>query len=136
MFLVLMSSVLLATATTGRSNNGGYTFFSMNFNFISILFLKIDHLLMLGVLGKIKAGLQSASSYLETAKDIADLVSKSLRHKDSSKVRKSDAKVNSLPKAMGLDMFISWFFRLLGLDSQKVAAMAVNSVLYLAQMVF
>lgn len=89
-------------------------------------------------MGKIKAGLQSASNYLETAKDIADLVSKSLRPKEDKKekIRKSDSNVNNLPKTMGLDMFISWFFRLLGLDSQKVAAMAVNSVLYLAQMVF
>ncbi|XP_071635853.1 uncharacterized protein [Temnothorax longispinosus] len=84
------------------------------------------------VLDKIKAGLQYASNYLETAKDIADLVSKSLGHKQKQK-RGEDG--NDEKQSFGPSNFVSAFFRLIGFDSQKVAAIAVNSVVFLAQMI-
>ncbi|KYM97628.1 hypothetical protein ALC62_11923 [Cyphomyrmex costatus] len=82
------------------------------------------------VLDKIKAGLQYASNYLETAKDIADLVSKSLGHKQKREKNGNDEK-----QPFGPSNFISAFFRLIGFDSQKIAAIAVNSVVFLAQMI-
>ncbi|XP_011166291.1 uncharacterized protein LOC105200435 [Solenopsis invicta] len=84
------------------------------------------------VLDKIKAGLQYASNYLETAKDIADLVSKSLGHKPNQK-RGEDR--NGDKQSFGPSNFVSAFFRLIGFDSKKVAAVAVNSVIFLAQMI-
>ena len=82
------------------------------------------------VLDKIKAGLQHASNYLETAKDIADLVSKSLGHKEKRRENGNNKK-----QPFGPSNFVSAFFRLIGFDSQKIAAIAVNSVVFLAQMV-
>lgn len=87
---------------------------------------------ILDVLDKIKAGLQYASNYLETAKDIADLVSKSLDHKQKQKRGEDE---NDEKQPFGPSNFVSAFFRLVGFDSQKVAAIAVNSVVFLAQMV-
>ncbi|XP_011707005.1 PREDICTED: uncharacterized protein LOC105462172 [Wasmannia auropunctata] len=84
------------------------------------------------VLDKIKAGLQYASNYLETAKDIADLVSKSLGHKQKQK-RGEDG--NDEKQPFGPSNFVSAFLRLIRFDSQKVAAIAVNSVVFLAQMI-
>lgn len=89
-------------------------------------------LFILDVLDKIKAGLQYASNYLETAKDIADLVSKSLGHKQKQKRGEDE---NDEKQPFGPSNFVSAFFRLIGFDSQKVAAIAVNSVVFLAQMV-
>ncbi|KAG7197299.1 hypothetical protein KM043_018420 [Ampulex compressa] len=86
-----------------------------------------------GILEKIKAGLESAKNYLETAKDIANLVSKSLGHKHKEK-RGEDGNENQ-QQTFGPSNIISAFLRLLGLDSQKVAAIAVNSVIFLAQMI-
>jgi len=82
------------------------------------------------VLDKIKAGLQHASNYLETAKDIANLVSKSLGRKEKRGENENDEK-----QPFGPSNFVSAFFRLIGFDSQKIAAIAVNSVVFLAQMV-
>ncbi|XP_003700082.2 uncharacterized protein LOC100883833 [Megachile rotundata] len=83
-----------------------------------------------GVLHKIKAGLEYATNYLETAKDIADLVAKSLGH--NSKRGEDDVKQKG---TFGTSNLVSAFFRLVGLDSQKVTAIAVNSVIFLAQMI-
>ncbi|KMQ85985.1 hypothetical protein RF55_15180, partial [Lasius niger] len=85
------------------------------------------------VLDKIKTGLQYASNYLETAKDIADLVSKSLGHKQKQK--RGDDENNDAKQPFGPSNLVSAFFQLIGLDSQKVAAIAVNSVIFLAQMI-
>ncbi|XP_076621667.1 uncharacterized protein LOC143342069 [Colletes latitarsis] len=85
-----------------------------------------------GVLGKIKAGLEYATNYLETAKDIADLVARSLGRKQKEKLGE-----DYVPKQKGSFVpsnIMSAFFRLVGLDSQKVTAIAVNSVIFLAQM--
>lgn len=86
------------------------------------------------VLDKIKTGLQYASNYLETAKDIADLVSKSLGHNKQKRGENGgDDEVEKQP--FGPSNLVSAFFRLFGLDSPKVAAIAVNSIIFLAQMV-
>ncbi|XP_012226464.2 uncharacterized protein [Linepithema humile] len=83
------------------------------------------------VLDKIKSGLQYATNYLETAKDIADLVSKSLGHKE----RRGEDGSNEAKQPFGPSNLVSAFLRLFGLDSPKVAAIAVNSVIFLAQMI-
>jgi len=77
--------------------------------------------------------LQYASNYLETAKDIADLVSKSLGGKQKQK--RGDDENDDAKQPFGPSNLVSAFFHLIGLDSQKVAAIAVNSVIFLAQMV-
>ncbi|XP_011876686.1 PREDICTED: uncharacterized protein LOC105566898 [Vollenhovia emeryi] len=87
---------------------------------------------ILDVLDKIKVGLQYASNYLETAKDIADLVSNSLGHKQK---QKQEEDRNGEKQPFGPSNFVSAFFRLIGFDSQKIAAIAVNSVVFLAQMI-
>ncbi|XP_017799431.1 PREDICTED: uncharacterized protein LOC108580232 [Habropoda laboriosa] len=86
-----------------------------------------------GVLGKIKAGLEYATNYLEAAKDIADLVAKSLGHKQ--KDRRGENFEKKEKGSFGPSNVMSAFFRLIGLDSQKVTAIAVNSVIFLAQMI-
>ncbi|XP_014477085.1 PREDICTED: uncharacterized protein LOC106745731 [Dinoponera quadriceps] len=86
------------------------------------------------VLDKIKAGLQYASNYLETAKDIANLVSKSLGHNKSKQKRGEDGD-EEVKQSFSPSNLISAFFRLIGLDSPKVAAIAVNSIIFLAQMI-
>lgn len=79
--------------------------------------------------------MQYASNYLETAKDIADLVSKSLGHKQKQKRGDDENNENDAKQPFGPSNLVSAFFQLIGLDSQKVAAIAVNSVIFLAQMV-
>lgn len=59
-------------------------------------------------------------------------MSKSLGHKQKQK-RGEDGNDGKPP--FGPSNFVSAFFRLIGFDSQKVAAIAVNSVIFLAQMV-
>lgn len=86
-----------------------------------------------GVFDKIKEGLRNARNYLNTVKDIANLVSKSLNRKQSQ--RRGDDEDKEKPKGNGPVPIISAFFRLLGLDSQKITAITVNSVIFLAQMV-
>ncbi|XP_076683496.1 uncharacterized protein LOC143376737 [Andrena cerasifolii] len=85
-----------------------------------------------GVLDKIKAGLEYATNYLETARDIADLVARSLGRKQSEEQEDTAAKKKD---GFGPSNIMSAFFRLVGLDSQKVTAIAVNSVIFLAQMI-
>ncbi|XP_076763035.1 uncharacterized protein LOC143430577 [Xylocopa sonorina] len=86
-----------------------------------------------GVLRKIKAGLEYATNYLETAKDIADLVAQSLGHKQTE--RRGETGDTKNKGNFGPSNLVSAFFRLFGLDSQKVTAIAVNSVIFLAQMI-
>lgn len=86
-----------------------------------------------GVLDKIKTGFEYASNYLETAKDIADLVANSLGSKQKEKRGEDEDAKNK--GSFGPSTVMSAFFRLFGLDSQKVTAIAVNSVIFLAQMV-
>ncbi|CAL7939830.1 unnamed protein product [Xylocopa violacea] len=86
-----------------------------------------------GVFDKIKTGLEYATNYLETAKDIADLVAQSLGHKQTE--RRGEASDTKNKDSFGPSNLMSAFFRLFGLDSQKVTAIAVNSVIFLAQMI-
>ncbi|OAD53567.1 hypothetical protein WN48_09729 [Eufriesea mexicana] len=86
-----------------------------------------------GVLDKIKAGLEYATNYLETAKDIADLVAKSLDRNQEK--RRGEGEDGKKSETFGPSNVVSAFFRLLGLDSQKITAIAVNSVIFLAQMI-
>ncbi|XP_031782309.1 uncharacterized protein LOC107980658 [Nasonia vitripennis] len=90
-----------------------------------------------GVFDKIKAGLQNAKNYIETARDIADLVSKSLRPKIPPKKRGDEADFSEeyVKKDYEPTHLVSTFFRLLGLDSKKVTAVAVNSFIFFAQMI-
>lgn len=81
---------------------------------------------------KIKAGLEYATNYLETARDIADLVARSLGRKHNEEPEDTPTKKKG---GFGPSNIMSAFFRLVGLDSQKVTAIAVNSVIFLAQMV-
>ncbi|XP_012258008.2 uncharacterized protein LOC105687167 [Athalia rosae] len=91
-----------------------------------------------GVLDKIKTGLEYASNYIETAKEIADLVSESLGQRNQKRGDSGspdfdvlkNKKQPSLPQGLA-----SAFFRLLGLDSPKLNAIAVNSAIFLAQMI-
>lgn len=85
------------------------------------------------MLDKIKTGFEYASNYLETAKDIADLVANSLGSKQKEKRDENEDAKNKA--SFGPSTLMSAFFRLFGLDSQKVTAIAVNSVIFLAQMV-
>ncbi|XP_043288083.1 uncharacterized protein [Venturia canescens] len=106
-----------------------------------------------GVFDKIKSGLQYATDYLKTAKEIADLVSRSLGHRnndrnhskgeeEANRNRKNDEKRgddsgrdDGRSKNSKTPNLLSGFFRLLGLDSPRIAAIAVNSVIFLAQMI-
>ena len=77
--------------------------------------------------------MEYATNYLETAKNIADLVAKSLNSKQ--KERRGEDDETEEKENFGPSNVMSAFFRLFGLDSQKVTAIAVNSVIFLAQMV-
>ncbi|XP_033231951.1 uncharacterized protein LOC117182943 [Belonocnema kinseyi] len=91
-----------------------------------------------GVFDKIKEGLRNAQNYFKTAKDIADLVAKSLNRKGTQKKGDDGEDGNDGKKskrAFGAFTFVSTFFRLLGLDTQKITAIAVNSVIFLAQLI-
>ncbi|XP_026826204.1 uncharacterized protein LOC105283346 [Ooceraea biroi] len=92
-------------------------------------------LIISDVLDKIKAGLQYASNYLETAKDIADLVSKSLGHKQKQKQKRGEDGNDDTKQPFGPSNLVSAFFRLIGFDSQKIVAVTINSVVFLAQMI-
>lgn len=87
------------------------------------------------MLDKIKNGLKYAKNYLETAKTIADLVSKSLNQQNNQKRGDEGINHDEASKHRDSGNLASAFFRLLGLDSPKIAAIAVNSAIFLAQMV-
>ncbi|KAK0081980.1 hypothetical protein PV326_007399 [Microctonus aethiopoides] len=88
------------------------------------------------VLEKLKNGLKYARNYLETAKEIADLVANSWKQQDNNKKRGDEyVKNDKIPKGNYSDNLTSAFFRLLGLDSPKIAAITVNSAIFLAQLI-
>lgn len=97
------------------------------------IFWKI--ILFLGVFDKIKAGFQYANDYLETVKEVANLVAKSLNSHKKQSDKRGDRTEDQANQDFGTSNFISGFFRLLGLDSRKLAAITVNSAIFLAQMV-
>lgn len=89
---------------------------------------------------KIKTGLEYASSYIETAKDIADLVSQSLGHRNKKHNfnytdNRTDQVFGKEKRHFGPQGLVAAFFKLLGLDPPKINAIAVNSAIFLAQMV-
>ncbi|KAL7298928.1 hypothetical protein TKK_0008031 [Trichogramma kaykai] len=90
-----------------------------------------------GVLDKLKTGFLNAKSYLETARDIADLVSKSLNSKKTLNQRGDTADFDEKPKAESFEPadVISTIFKLLGLDPRKITAVAVNSIIYFVQLI-
>lgn len=94
----------------------------------------------LDVFEKIKAGFENAKNYLQTARDIADLVSKSLKSKLNQNTKRGDQadfqQDNNQNGSFQPTNLISTFFRLLGLDSRKITAVAVNSFIFFAQMVY
>jgi hypothetical protein len=98
---------------------------------------KYNNKIFSGMFDKIKAGLQNARNYLETAKDIADLVSESLRTKETENKRGDDADFTNKEESKPFEItnIITTFFRLLGLDSKKMTAVTVNSFIFFAQMV-
>jgi hypothetical protein len=72
---------------------------------------------------------------LETAKDIADLVARSLGHKQKQKQKRGEDTADETKQSFGPSNLVSAFFRLIGFDSQKIVAITINSVVFLAQMV-
>lgn len=79
-----------------------------------------------GVFGKLKTGLKLAGQFLglDTASEVAKLVTESF----AKPSRKGDT-ANS-----GTNIF-SGFFRILGLESSKIGAIAVNAIVFFAQLV-
>ncbi|KAI4498871.1 hypothetical protein M0802_006046 [Mischocyttarus mexicanus] len=98
----------------------------------SFVYVKAD-----GMLDKIKTGLRYANDYLEIVKDVTNLVSKSLNSENKGSSKRGDPGVDEPNQNQDFRPvnLITAFFRLIGLDSQKVAAIAVNSVIFLAQMI-
>ncbi|KAL2737892.1 jmjC domain-containing protein 4 isoform X2 [Vespula squamosa] len=88
-----------------------------------------------GMFDKIKTGFRYANDYLEIVKDVANLVSQSLNPGKEEASKRGDKEGDEKNQDFGPTNVISAFFRLLGLDSQKIAAIAVNSVIFLAQMI-
>ncbi|XP_015182352.1 PREDICTED: jmjC domain-containing protein 4 isoform X2 [Polistes dominula] len=101
------------------------------------LLLEINH----GMFDKIKTGLRYANDYLNIVKDVTNLVSKSFNSNDkryTSKRGDPEEQEQEEPdknQDFRPTNLISAFFRLFGLDTQKIAAIAVNSVIFLAQMI-
>ncbi|XP_047366910.1 uncharacterized protein LOC124955876 isoform X3 [Vespa velutina] len=88
-----------------------------------------------GMFDKIKTGFRYANDYLKIVKDVANLVSQSLNPEKEESSKRGDRGGDDKNQDFGPTNVISAFFRLLGLDSQKIAAIAVNSVIFLAQMI-
>ncbi|XP_011495044.1 PREDICTED: uncharacterized protein LOC105359971 [Ceratosolen solmsi marchali] len=105
----------------------------------TIFILTISSILAIGegMFDKIKAGLQNAKNYLETARDIADLVSESLRLKETENKRGANADFTNEQgnKPFELTNLMSTFFRFLGLDTKKITAVTINSFIFFAQMI-
>lgn len=81
-----------------------------------------------GVFGKLKSGLKLAGKLLglDAASEVAKLVTESFG--------KSNAKSKGDTAGSGPTIF-NGFFRLLGLESTKIGAIAVNALVFLAQLV-
>ncbi|XP_014601239.1 PREDICTED: uncharacterized protein LOC106785365 [Polistes canadensis] len=110
----------------------------LQFVLILIIFDSIVYTKANGMLDKIKTGLRYANDYLEIVKDVTNLVSKSFNSDDKRYTSKrGDPEEDEPNKNQDFrpTNLISAFFRLFGLDSQKIAAIAVNSVIFLAQMI-
>ncbi|XP_063976098.1 uncharacterized protein LOC135161990 [Diachasmimorpha longicaudata] len=88
-----------------------------------------------GVLEKIKNGIKYSKNYLDTAKEIADLVAESLGHKLRKPKGDQNNEFHKSSKPLDSGNIASAFFRLLGLDSTRIAAIAVNSAIFLAHMI-
>ncbi|KAJ8667000.1 hypothetical protein QAD02_008662 [Eretmocerus hayati] len=115
------------------------SFVSLFHIFGLVLFLFVAAGSSEGVFEKIRAGLQNAKNYLETAKNIADLVSNSLNKNkyQSYKMRGDNDDFADSPRKDTFEPknLISSFFRLMGLDSGKVTAITVNGFVFLAQLI-
>lgn len=72
---------------------------------------------------------------METVKEVADLVSDSLKKQPDRKKGDESPPEDSGDRSAGFGSLASVFFRLLGLDSPKIAAITVNSAIFLAQVV-
>ncbi|XP_046749253.1 uncharacterized protein LOC124413008 [Diprion similis] len=92
-----------------------------------------------GVLDTIKSGLEYASSYIGIAKDIAELVATSLGHEKQNRgdngTDQPSKNFTGKKKYFGNQGLMAAFFKLLGLDPTKINAIAVNSAIFLAQMI-
>ncbi|KAH0553551.1 uncharacterized protein LOC123263175 [Cotesia glomerata] len=88
-----------------------------------------------GFFDKLKSGLQSMRNYLETVKEVADLVSDSLKKQPDRKKGDESPQEDAGDRSAGFGSLASVFFRLLGLDSPKIAAITVNSAIFLAQVI-
>lgn len=73
--------------------------------------------------------------YLETVKEVAELVSKSLKQQSDRKKGDESTQSDGGNQNFNSGNLASAFFRLLGLDSPKIAAITVNSAIFLAQVV-
>lgn len=82
----------------------------------------------MGVMGKIKAGFEIAGKFLgiDQTNTLAQMVSQTFREKASEKSSKGPTGDNSI---------FSGFLRLLGLDTKKLSAIAVNAIIFVAQLV-
>ncbi|XP_057328563.1 uncharacterized protein LOC130669594 [Microplitis mediator] len=88
-----------------------------------------------GFFDKLKNGLASMRSYLETVKEVAELVSKSLKQQSDRKKGDESTQSDGGNQNFNSGNLASAFFRLLGLDSPKIAAITVNSAIFLAQVI-
>ncbi|XP_034942896.1 uncharacterized protein [Chelonus insularis] len=89
---------------------------------------------MSALLEKIRNGLKSMKSYLDRVKGIASLVSNTFKRKNDQKPCDDDKNGDGMKRPESSTL-ASAFFRLLGLDTPKIAAITVNSAIFLAQMV-
>ncbi|XP_045479645.1 uncharacterized protein LOC123684430 [Harmonia axyridis] len=82
---------------------------------------------MTAMFGKIKSGLQMAGKFLgiDTAKGVADLVSEAFGKHNRRKGDEADAGGN----------IFSGFLRMLGFDAKRIGAIAVNSMVFVAQLI-
>lgn len=88
----------------------------------------------LDMIDTIIATVNHARTYFDVAKEVTNLVSESLNFKTKDRTdMKSFQPEND--HSFLKHSFVDGFFRMLKLDSSKVIAIAVNSVIFLAQLV-
>ncbi|XP_044749118.1 uncharacterized protein LOC123309884 [Coccinella septempunctata] len=89
---------------------------------------KIRESRTMGMFGKIRSGLEMAGKFLglDTAKGVAELVSNAFGKNDH---RKEDNE-----EGAGGNIF-SGFLRMLGFDARRIGAIAVNSIVFIAQLI-
>ncbi|KAF5302165.1 hypothetical protein FQR65_LT08588 [Abscondita terminalis] len=80
-----------------------------------------------GVFGKIKAGIEIAGKYLgfDPENSLAQMVSETFSGKHTKTQREEPSHFN----------VFSGFLRLLGLDTKKISAIAVNAIIFVAQLI-